>query len=216
MLVLDALPEITFDPRSRRWRYRDTKAFATMDAVRTQAQRYANQEKAALVKVGKALSDGKINLKDFQKQAAVALKHIQLADMIRGLDKQTNLTPEKFLIVARNLKQQYHSGKDPLTGDRFGLKYLAQDIAAGKVSPAQLANRLSMFGESGKLTYWGTKTDTAKSQGVTQARRVLGAAEHCPQCPEYAKKGWVALDELIFPSQACECRSRCRCSLEYR
>ncbi|NER97516.1 MAG: hypothetical protein F6J86_27315 [Symploca sp. SIO1B1] len=41
----DALPQISFDVRSRRWRYRDNGAFASMEAVRTQAERYFGQEK---------------------------------------------------------------------------------------------------------------------------------------------------------------------------
>ncbi len=215
-VTVDALPEITFDVRSRRWRYRDSKAFAPMAAVRTQAQRYATREKQVLRRIGQDYSEGKIDLETFQRQAAQTVKHIHLADMVRALNKQEQLTPDKFLLVARNLKQQYHSGKDPLTGDRFGLKYLAQDMAAGKVSPAQLLNRLSMFGESGKVTFWGTKTALATGDGKSEAMRVLGAAEHCQHCPVYAALGWVPLSELILPTQRCECRTNCKCSVRYR
>ncbi len=130
----DALPEITFDVRSRRWRYRDSRQFASMEAVRTQAQRYLEREKQALIKLGSNYSEGKIDLKELQHQAAKTIKHIHLAKMIMALDRQADLTPDKFLLVARNLKQQYHSGKDPLTGERFGIKHLAQDLVGAKLA----------------------------------------------------------------------------------
>jgi hypothetical protein len=102
-----------------------------------------------------------------------------------------------------------------LTGDRFGLKYLFQDIIDGKVSPGTLDNRLRMFGQSGKLTYWETKADIAKSN-FTQARRILAPAEHCPNCIEYARRGWGAIANVILPTQACQCRTNCKCTLEFK
>ncbi|NEP56003.1 MAG: hypothetical protein F6K31_03130 [Symploca sp. SIO2G7] len=213
---VDALPEITFDVRSRRWRYRDSRQFASIEAVRTQAERYASEEKQALVKLASNYLEGRIDLQQLQQQAARHIKHIHLAQMIIGLDKQSDLTPNKFLLVARNLKQQYHSGKDSLTGERFGIKHLATDIADGKVSPAQLTNRLRMFGESGKVTYWGTKSAIASDNGIKEARRILGDAEHCRHCPSYAALGWVPLSELILPTQQCECRTNCKCTVEFR
>ncbi|NEP10871.1 MAG: hypothetical protein F6K14_11785 [Symploca sp. SIO2C1] len=213
---VDALPEITFDVQARRWRYRDSRQFASMEAVRTQAERYLEKEKQALVKLGSDYSEGRIDLKELQQQAAKRIKHIHIAQMIQALDRQADLTPAKFLGVARSLKQQYHSGKDPLTGKRFGIKHLATDIADGKVSPAQLTNRLRMFGESGKVTYWETKSAIASDNGIKEARRILGDAEHCRHCPKYAALGWVSLSELILPTQRCECRTNCKCTVEYR
>lgn len=216
MLKTDALPEITFDVQSRRWRWRDSRQFASIEAVRTQAERYEREEKQALIKLGSDYGEGRIDLKELQQQAAKHIKHIHIAQMIVGLDRQADLTPNKFLLVARNLKQQYHSGKDSLTGERFGIKYLAQDLAEGSVSPAQLTNRLRMFSESGKVTFWGAKSAIASDNGIKEARRILGDAEHCPQCPRYAALGWVSLSELILPTQRCECRTNCKCTVEYR
>ncbi|NEP13258.1 MAG: hypothetical protein F6K14_24235 [Symploca sp. SIO2C1] len=212
----DALPQISFDVRSRRWRYRDSKAFASMEAVRTQAERYFLQEKQTLIKLGNDYNEGRIDLKELQQKAGLALKHIHIAQMIQALDRQEDLTSDKFLLVARNLKQQYHSGTDVLTGERFGIKYLAIDMLQEKVSPAQLTNRLRMFSESGKVTFWGTKSAIAKTNGMREARRVLGSGEHCRHCPKYAALGWVPLSELILPTQQCECRTNCKCTVEFR
>jgi hypothetical protein len=215
MLILDAIPEIFFDVRSRRWKYRDSKAFASMEAVKNQANKYLRSQQHDLVLLGKKYLDGKLSLKQFQLEAGQKIKGIHLAEMIRATNKQGDVKADLFLLVGRNLKQQYYSGKDPLTKERFGLKYLVEDLVAGKVSDRQLANRLSMFGESGKVSHWGTKSAIAKDN-YTEARRILGKAEHCAECVEYSKRGWSTIENAILPTIACSCRTRCKCSLEYR
>lgn len=211
----DILPDIYFDVRSRRFRYRDSKAFASIEAVQHQAEKYRNNQQTALAQLAQKYAQGTINLKQLQEESAISLKRIHLAEMLRAISKQEQVTAERFLIVGRNLKQQYYTGKDPMTGERYGLKYLFRDLVEGKVSPGQLENRLRMFGESGKLTYWSIRANTA-SDIFTEARRILGAAEHCPNCVEYARRGWVAIAEVIYPTQACQCRTNCKCSLEFR
>lgn len=216
VLVLDALPEIFFDVKSKRWKYRDSKAFAPMTAVKAQAEKYLRSQQKDLILLGKKYLDGGLTLRQFQLEAGQKVKAIHLAEMIRASDKQTDIKSELFLMIGRNLKQQYYSGKDPLSGERFGLKYLAKDLEDGTVSSQQLANRLKMFGESGKVSYWSTKSAIAKDNNYTQARRILGKAEHCSQCVEYARRGWDTIENAVFPTVACSCRTNCKCSLEYR
>ena len=216
MLILDALPEIFFDVKSKRWKYRDSKAFAPMTAVKAQANKYLRSQQKDLILLGKKYLDGGLTLRQFQLEAGQKVKAIHLAEMIRASDKQTDIKSELFLMIGRNLKQQYYSGKDPLSGERFGLKYLAKDLENGTVSPQQLANRLRMFGESGKVSYWGTKSAIATDNGYTQAKRILGKAIHCAQCVEYARRGWESIENAILPTVACSCRTNCKCSLDYR
>ena len=211
----DVLPDLVFDVRSRRWLYRDSRQFAPMQAVRVQAERYRNAQQLELTRLGSKYTKGEISLKQFQIDAAQALKGIHLAEMIRALDRQDQATAERFLLIARNLQQQYYRGKDPLTGDRYGLKYLFKDVVEGRVSPGQLENRLRMFGESGKVSYWGIKANIAL-ETMSEARRLLAPAEHCANCLEYARRGWQSIADTILPTQACQCRSNCKCTLEFR
>lgn len=212
---LDLLPDIYFDVRSRRWKYRDSKAFAPMEAVRFQAEKYRNNQQFALVQLGGKYTRGEIGLRQFQQDSAAIVKRIHLAEMIRALDKQDQATAERFLLVGRNLKQQYYAGIDPLTNERYGLKYLFKDLVGGKVSPGQLENRLRMFGESGKVSYWGIKANIAL-ETMSEARRLLAPAEHCANCLEYARRGWQSIADVILPTQACQCRTNCKCTLEFR
>lgn len=209
-----ALPDIYFDVRSQRWRYRDSRKFAPMAAVRSRAIKYRNQQQTAMIDLATRYSDGKLSLDDFQKEAAKKLKSIHLAEMIRALDKQGDATGDRFLLVGRNLKEQYYSGIDRINDRRFGLKYLFRDIVDGKVSDARLKQRITMFSQSGKKTYWGTKLSL--QEGKTQARRILAPVEHCTQCIEYAFRGWVAIADVILPTVACSCATNCKCTLEFR
>ena len=213
---VDAIPELTFDSKSQRWRYRDSRKFAPMAAVRSQANKYLTRQKDALVRAGRRYSDGKIDLPTFQREAAEHLKGIHLAQAITALGKQSDLSPEIFLEVGRQLKKQYYAGRDWETGGKYGLKHLAQDIKDGKVSPAQLTNRLTMYADSGKKSYWGVRHILAKRSGYTEAKRSLSIAEHCPECLKYAGFGWVGINDVIPIGERCSCRGNCKCSIEYR
>ncbi|MGL5926330.1 hypothetical protein [Chroococcidiopsis sp.] len=210
---VDVLPDIYYDVRAQRWLYRDTKKYASLAAVQYQAKKYLEEQKRSLVLLGSEYSSGKLGLREFQEQLGDRLKKIHLTQMIGGLGKQEDVTAERFLLVGRNLKAQYYAGKDQLTGESFGLKYLVQDLLAGTVSNRQLAARLGMYAESGTVSYWSVKTDIAKEK-YTHARRVLGKVhQHCGECLSYAGRGWEAIANIILPTVACSCRSRCKCSL---
>jgi len=215
-LKLDALPELTYDPRSQRWRYRDSRQFASMSAVRVQSERYIKAESESLQKLGRDFTDSKVSLSEFQRLAAQHVKHIHLGQAITALSKQSDLSPEIFLEVGRQLKKQYYAGRDWQTGKSYGLKYLAKDMQAGKVSPAQLQHRLTMFANSGAKSYWGVKHILAIRDGYTEARRVLGLAEHCLECVIMAGQGWKPIQEITPIGERCSCRSNCKCSIKYR
>lgn len=210
----DALPGLIFDARSQRWRYKDSRQFASMQAVRFRAEKYRDKQQGHLITLAREYKKGSLTLREFQVRSATTIKNIHLAEMIRALDEQDNLDPEKFLIAAKRLKQQYHSGKDVLTGDRYGLKYLFEDLTQG-LSQEKLEARLAMFGQSGKVTYWETKVNVAQDE-FKEAKRVLSPVEHCGNCIEYARRGWGAIANAILPTQACKCRTNCKCSLEFR
>jgi hypothetical protein len=50
---------------------------------------------------------------------------------------------------------------------------------------------------------------------VTQERRVLGPADHCPECPGLASTGWQPLG-LLPDIGDTVCRAHCACHFEYR
>ncbi|NEP60318.1 MAG: hypothetical protein F6K31_25500 [Symploca sp. SIO2G7] len=214
-LTLDH-PDYYYDRKTNRYKYKDTNRFAPKQAILALTKKYRDHSKADLIKLAHQYHSGQLSLEQFQRLAASNIKQIHLAEAILGAGGVEVMTPARFLIVARQLKRQYYTGIDPLTRDRFGLKHLAADIVDG-ISEAQLANRLRMYGDAAKVSFWSVKTDVARSQDNTEARRVLGRThQHCEQCLRYAALGWVSIEQLILPTQQCECRSQCKCTVEFR
>jgi hypothetical protein len=51
--------------------------------------------------------------------------------------------------------------------------------------------------------------------GKNYAFRILGDTEHCPSCERYFAMGVAASNLLPPPKIACECTSRCKCTIFY-
>ena len=84
----------------------------------------------------------------------------------------------------------------------------------GEVTDAQFLARAEMYGEAVKTTYEQLRQSTLADDGFTEAKRLLGAAKHCEDCPPLAGK-WVPIADLV-PIGDSACLTRCRCSVEYR
>lgn len=165
-----------------------------------------------LVSLADDLADGQIDLAKFQTQAADLIKKIHVGQTILAADGHENVTAEDWLTVGRELKRQFLGGVDPRTDDRFGLKYLIQDIQTGTVSRARLKQRLRLYAQSGKKTYWGVRRSKS---GDRFGYRVLGAAEHCPECLAYAAEPPKPVESLVLPTERCRCMNQCKCSIRF-
>lgn len=91
---------------------------------------------------------------------------------------------------------------------------LAGDVAAGRVSDAQAANRARMYAERLVGTANGAWVATLPADVMLEW--VLDpAAGHCPDCPRFAKEGPYSRDELpAMPGDGTSrCLSNCRCYL---
>lgn len=149
------------------------------------------------------------------KEAGLILKKIHLTQMIKGKGG-LDLTNKDYGKLGAILKKQYYAGKGD-NGKPYGLRHLADDVSQGKISEKMLAYRLSLFAESGKLSYSIGEKETKTQTGYKSKRRILNVAENCPSCIRYASFGWVGInsDELPHITQNCECGVNCKCSFEY-
>jgi hypothetical protein len=211
----DEADEFIWDKAAGRYRYRTGAAkgqFAPRAAVLALTKANIATRTQELIGLGDKLTNGDINLLTFQLEAAKLVKRIHLQSAILGKNGVDNMTPADYLRVARTLKIQYYGGKDLITGKRFGLKYLAQDIRDGKVTPAQLKLRLSLYAKAGNLSYWAAyqaAEKTTKPYGI----RILGNAEHCQDCIAYAALPPQPLENVVLPGTQCQCNVGCKCSI---
>lgn len=216
----DEADEFIWDKATGRYRFRTGAAkgqFAPRTAVLALTRANIQARSQELIDLGDSLSNGDIDLLDFQLSAAKLLKRIHVQSSILGASGIDNMTDADWLRVGRTLKTQFRSGKDPTTGKRFGLKWLANDIKQGTVTPAQLRYRLGLYAKSGMLSYYQSQAAKQKSQGMTEVRRLLGVTDdHCPECVGYHQQGWVTIADLVLPGTQCSCKHNCLCSLEFR
>jgi hypothetical protein len=160
-----------------------------------------------IVRLSQALTDGRITLAQWQQGMADRLKtlHLQQAALARG--GWQNITPADKRRVTLLLKEQY----------RY-LDGFARDIAAGKLSPAQIRWRAGLYADAGRQSYWKARTADEKGRGRRQERRIaVGDGGTCDPCASLAAKGWRAIGTLPAPGgPPCEGINECRCEKEYR
>lgn len=166
-----------------------------------------------LVELGGQLATGRMTLKDFQRRAGRIVADINAASFALGAGGWKNMNRQARQRLEELIQTQLYAGHDARTGQRYGLRLLAQDAQRGKVSEAQLIHRLRMFAQSGKRAYFEGQRFAHLDSSTPYGYRVLGDAEHCTQCPEYAALPPQRADQLIMPTERCDCLNHCQCRI---
>jgi hypothetical protein len=151
---------------------------------------------------GEALSNGDIDLGQYHQLMVDAV--IEAHTVQRRLGEGP-LTPEAIEELQATLDEQ--------------LGYLADmvdQIAAGSLSGAQIAERSGRYGSNGGLSFNQGLAAAAFIAGASYEQRFLGACSpHCADCVEYAARGRQPIGTLPAPRMACACRDNCCCRLEF-
>lgn len=207
----DALADdVFFDRASRRYKYKDSNQFASREAVINLQKKYLAKKEREFVALSSRIQAGEIGV---YKDLANTLKQIHISNAIiekGGIDR---LTQSDLGVIGNILKKQYYAGKDEITGKEYGLKHLLRE--APGLSEARLKQRLELYVESGKISGSLLRRNDAILNGLTYAQRFLNPADHCPSCIYYASLGRQLIEFLPLPKTRCECRSNCKCTIEY-
>jgi hypothetical protein len=213
----DALPsEIFYDRSVRRYRYTGGEGqpqrgtFVSRTDVLKLQENYLSDLKSRFIQLSPRIKSGEIGV---YKEAGFLLKEIHMSNAIiaaGGIDKLSN---SDLGSIGNILKKQYYAGK----GDKpFGLKHLFKEVSMGKVSDAQLQNRLRMYAEAGELSGSIVRQNIAINQGLKYMMRIdSGDDVECDDCIRYARAGWQPIGSLPMPKVDCRCRSNCRCRVVY-
>lgn len=96
------------------------------------------------------------------------------------------------------------------------LRGFLDDIKGGKQKlNGNLLRRARMYGDAGRGAYEDMRGRLHGQSGYDEERRVLGIADHCPDCVDYAAMGWRPIGSLP-PIGDSVCRTNCHCGFEYR
>ena len=152
------------------------------------------------------LADGNITIDQWQGSVREAIKAAHIQATVLGHGGKDSMGSAEYGRIGQRLRAEYGY-----------LQGFASDILAGRVSAAMALARVQLYAESVRGSYWEGTSIRQERQGYSLMRRILDPqAQHCDDCLRYARAGLVSMGSLPMPGQRCECRSRCRCSVEYK
>lgn len=192
---------------SRVHRYRDLRTGRFVDwnrTVRPAMERALDTLALEIRQLGAQAGAGQIDDAAFVAAMKQKLKIAHLMSYALAKGGWAQMTSEDFGRVGRELRKQY----DYLA--RFG-----QAIRQGKLSQGQAAYRAALYARAAYATYENTRRLEMQRVGFTEERRRRTAKESCPDCIEYARRGWQPIGTLPPIGQS-RCIVNCRCYFEYR
>lgn len=223
---IDAISDqFRFDPKVGRYRWRKGTPGAgqlvAQKTIETMLEKQVTRLGDDLVNTSALLSSGMSGppLRVWQGEAGRILKKLHGSIAVLAHGGQQNMSDDDWLRVGRALRQEYTSGTytNPETGKtkRYGLKLLAQQLKAGGVSIPQLRNRLRMYANNARKTYWSGREAVEKAAGKLYGYRETTPGEICPDCVRLAGLGVQRLEDMIMPGERSRCGPNCRCRVHY-
>jgi hypothetical protein len=151
------------------------------------------------------LRERRISLADWQLGMMREMKAAHLYGAAAARGGWQNMTPADYGRVGQQLRQQYEY-----------LRAFGADILSGKQRmDGTLASRAELYGQSGRVTYHEVEKREMQVRGRTEERNVRHPSDHCEGCQRETARGWVPLGSLA-PVGSRDCRTRDRCTIEYR
>jgi hypothetical protein len=152
------------------------------------------------------LGYGNITIDQWQGSVREAIKAAHIQATVLGHGGKDGMGSAEYGRIGQRLRAEYAF-----------LQNFAGDILAGRVSTPMALARVQLYAESVRGSYWEGTSIRQERQGYSLMRRILDPqAQHCDDCLRYARAGLVSMGSLPMPGQRCACRSRCRCTVEYK
>ncbi|MEW4569299.1 hypothetical protein AB1L88_15650 [Tautonia sp. JC769] len=195
----------TFDPRLRRYRGPGGR-MVSRARVAGALQSAIDQERRAINQASRRLASGSISVAEWQALVADRLRSMHTASAALAAGGWDQADRRDFLIAGRRLREQYRH-----------LNRFAKEIERGEVTlDRRFLARVDMYARTGRSSFDEVNRRRDGEAGYTEERRRLNARDNCVDCPRYAALGWVPIGTLPLPTEKCECRTNCKCSIERR
>ncbi|HMN12579.1 MAG TPA: hypothetical protein PKD55_09675 [Bellilinea sp.] len=170
-------------------------------AVRDELEKVVTASKLEMRAVSQQLVNGEITLAQWQLAMERGVKTVQVASAVAARGGWAQMTQSDWGAVGAETKRQYEY-----------LRRFAGEIASGKQPlNGRLVVRAELYGEAGIGAFEQMRR---RVMGARFERRVLGAAEHCPDCIRFAALGWQPAGFLPRIGES-RCRVHCRCRFEF-
>jgi len=202
-MIIDALglSDLIWSDRENRYYYQSGRA-VPQRAINQLIQRTQASYLTDVVETTNRLVKKEISLADWEKVVAESVRdsHVQMMRIGRGGKDKTYAI--HYLDVANELRQNQYPY----------LRKMVEELRDGKISRAQLNNRLASYIRSSRISY---QKGVATRQNQYAVRKINDKAENCPDCIRYFAMGIMPVGEIPLPMTACQCRTNCKCSIHY-
>lgn len=205
---------LTAHPAANQYRY-STQAhryigqdgrFVPAKAVRSAVDNVIAGANQSIQSLSKQLQAGEITLAKWQTSMMQETKILHVANGLAALGGQKQASASDLGYMGSLVKKQYQYLND-----------FAKDIASGvqKLDGNFLA-RVKLYAEAGRGSYSAIEQREMKLGGKSQSKRLLGVADHCPDCVRFASMGWRPIGELPVIGQDTVCKVNCHCELIFQ
>lgn len=154
-----------------------------------------------LESINELLLEGKLSLKNWEKQIVANLKTLVIQQFILGRGGASNTTESDRTLINKLLREEFDY-----------LSNFASDLTEATMSVAQVKNRLSLYADKTRFFYDKGRETSHEREEFLYCRRLLGRrSRSCPDCIRYAGLGIVPLYTVPLPREKCACGSSCNC-----
>lgn len=194
-----------FDTATKQYRYKNSNKIVSDSNLQRVHIRGLLQAKRYSDRLVDSLTDNKITFIEFQQKLVVYLKDLKISSLELAKGGKSQTYAVDYLNQARQLRLV----------DYPSLKKLFVEISQGQHTPKMIKARLHNFWKSSRQAFEYGRREIATDKGDTHCKRQLAIAEHCEDCIRYAAMGVMPIGELPLPTEQCECRMNCKCSILY-
>ena len=202
------MSQFAFDPRTQRFRYTSSSLagrFVSRADVQNLVEQKIKNTKQDIATITDLLLQNKITTATWYEAMAEAVKKGQTQAYLAGKGGTYQFKSRDKGIVGKILVDEY-----------IYLRRFAQEIEDGKLSPRQIRDRASKYGDSFHKIYERGRAEAYRENGYYWERWVTAKDEKtCPDCVGYGSLSWQRIGSLPGIGTATACKMRCRCFKEY-
>jgi hypothetical protein len=197
-------PEYRWNEAAERY-IAPTGRFVPQGDVRYALENVVKAGQAEMRQLAQDLAAGRIDVGLWQTQMAEQMKVLHTAAAAAARGGWAQMSQADWCATGQLLRQQYEY-----------LQKFAAQVASGEQSLGpQFMRRAGMYGDAARNTHEAMRRRLMRQSGYDEERRVLGPAEHCDDCLEYAAEDWQEIGSLP-PIGDSACLTNCHCHFEYR
>lgn len=201
----------TWDPRTLRYRDTDTGRFVRRADALAWSWRSIQASSNVTATLAGYAAEGSLSAADWMTMMRDEIKLEHIRQYTLGIGGREQMTFSDWGKVGSQIKEQYTY-----------LRGFADEVAAGTLTEAEIANRISMYVNSAREAYETANGKAQVKAGMTEVLWVLNPAlENCIGCQEFADMGWTIIEEDAYGgavpgSGDTPCLTKCGCHEEYR